>query len=532
MFRDLPPGRYDLKPLPVGYTISPGGSTIVLTTVNSRNNDYTIGLTTPSITKYDPASALVNSGQSTAGVQLTIQGNDFTQPTFFTGNIFTANINKFTTGSVVLFAASQVSTTVINPTLLTASVDPSLLVTTGTVQVRVRNLGPSGDFIDSNPVSFIVGNSAPTLISVTGQPAPIIVGTLTSPFTITVNGSGFTPATLVRVNFQSRPTTYVNQNQVIGTVLPSDLTLAGFVPITVQNPNSVDSTPFQLPVLYPIPVLTQISPSSLTAQVALNAQPVQITVNGSNFGQSPTNLLDTATVLVNGTPVATLYVSANQLTAVIPASFVATPGLLQISVTNPLPNLAPSNSSGLFVVNPTPVITFLDAGKLTWNPNSPPNTFFNQPVVISGTDFSPNAVAWVNLPCDTVGLRKAISTVRNSSTQIIATIPIRCAGTYSLAVENPQPVGGLSNIAPLVVPSQSAATSAATSDVAPTFLINPFSNLVPSNAAEVSQPCDKTLSTVGDSSTEAISTKRIRCDGTASPEGGASTQVPLVRSRD
>src|SRR5262249_9803769 len=212
----------------------------------------------------NPASALANSGTSSAAaVQITVQGTNFTPPTTFTGNIFTGNINRFTTGSVVLFAASQVPTTVVNPTLLTASIDPSLLVTTGTVQVRVRNLGPSGDFIDSSPLSFIVGTSPPTLTSVTGQPAPIIAGSVTSPFTITVNGSGFTPATQVRVNFQGRPTTYINQNQVVGTVFPSDVTLAGYVPITVQNPNSVDSTPFQLPVLYPIPAVTQIAPSSL-----------------------------------------------------------------------------------------------------------------------------------------------------------------------------------------------------------------------------------------------------------------------------
>jgi len=49
MFRDLPPGRYSLTPLPVGYTVSPGGNTIVITNSNSRNNDFTVGLTTPSV---------------------------------------------------------------------------------------------------------------------------------------------------------------------------------------------------------------------------------------------------------------------------------------------------------------------------------------------------------------------------------------------------------------------------------------------------------------------------------------------------
>jgi hypothetical protein len=89
---------------------------------------------------------------------------------------------------------------------------------------------------------------------------------------------------------------------------------------------------------------------------------------------------------------------------------------------------------------------------VSWNPNTPPNATFNQQVVITGANFSSNAVAWVNPPCDNLGFRKALSTIRNSSSQIIATIPIRCAGTYSLEVENPQPGGGLSAPVPLLVP--------------------------------------------------------------------------------
>jgi hypothetical protein len=213
-----------------------------------------------------------------------------------------------------------------------------------------------------------------------------------------------------------------------------------------------------LPVLYPIPTVAQITPASLAAQVALNAQPVPVTVTGANFAQNPTNLLDVATVFINGTAIATQFISSTQLLAIVPPNLVSTPGVLQVTVANPQPTLAPSNAAPLFVTNPRAVITSVDAGNVIWNPNSPPNSFFNQQVVVTGTDFSPDAVAWVNLPCDSLGLRKALSTVRNSSTQVIATIPIRCAGTYSIQIENPQPGGGLSNAAPLVVPSATGLT--------------------------------------------------------------------------
>jgi hypothetical protein len=462
LFRDLPPGRYSLTPLPVGYTVSPGGNTIVITNGNSRFNDFSIGLTPPGIVTVNPASAqLVSSTPgSTASLQISVQGTNFIPPTTFSGNIFTANINTFTTGTVFVFNDSQVATTVSSPTLLTATVNSSLLVTTGTFQVTARNLGPSGDFVDSNPLPFTIGTAPPTLTSVTGIPSPLIVGQ-TSSFNVTVNGIGFTPATVVRVNFVNRPTTYVNQNQVIGTVLPIDLTIPGFVPITVQNPNTVDSTPFQLPVLYPIPVITSISPSTLTANLALDAQPVAVTITGTNFSQSPTNPLSTALVYVNGSPtnVQTQYISTTQVIALIPPILTAVPGVLQLQVVNPTPNLAPSTAAPLFVTNPVAVITSVNGGNVSWNPNSPPNDFFNQPVVITGTNFSPDAVAWVSLPCDTLGLRKALTTNRTSATQIVATIPIRCAGNYSISVANPQPGGGLSAPAILAVPSKAAVST-------------------------------------------------------------------------
>jgi Family of unknown function (DUF5719) len=461
LFRDLPPGTYTLTPLPIGYIASPASSTIVITNSNSRGNDFAIQVTPPGILTINPASALqVSAGPTTASnTQITVQGSNFIQPTTFTGNIFIGNINKFTTGTVFVFLDSQVPTTVNSPTLLTATVNSNLLVTTGIVQVKTRNLGPSGDFADSPPLQFIIGTAPPQLTSVTGVPNPLIAGHVPGQFTVTVNGSGFTPATVVRVNFVNRPTTYVNQNQVIGTVFPSDLTIPQFVPLTVQNPNTIDSTPFQLAVLFPIPVITKMSPTSITATVDLTAQPLPVTITGTDFGQSPTNPLDFAQVYVNGSRVDTNYNSSTQVTALIPPQLVAVPGVLQVAVVNPQPNLAPSNAMPLFVNNPVPVITSVDAGNVAWNPNSPPFDFFNQPVVITGTGFSPEAAAWFNLPCDNLGLRKALSTVRNSSTQVVATIPIRCAGKYTVAVANPQPGGGLSAPATINVPSVSASTT-------------------------------------------------------------------------
>jgi len=220
----------------------------------------------------------------------------------------------------------------------------------------------------------------------------------------------------------------------------------------------VDSTPFQLSLLYPIPVIAKMTPNSVTAQVALTAQPLPVTITGTDFSQSPIDPLQFAQVTVNGSPVPTIYTSSTQLTALIPPNLVAVPGILNVAVVNPNPSLAPSNAVPLFVNNPIAVITSVDAGHITWNPNSPPLDFFNAQVVITGNNFSPDAVAWYTPPCDNLGIRRALSTTRNSSTQVVATILVSCAGNYSIAVANPQPGGGLSAPATINVPSVAATT--------------------------------------------------------------------------
>jgi hypothetical protein len=74
-----------------------------------------------------------------------------------------------------------------------------------------------------------------------------------------------------------------------------------------------------------MPAITQLSPPSMNSGSAA----FTLTVNGSNFAAK-------ATVNWNGTPQTnTAVVSGNQLTVMIPASAIATPATVTISVTNP-----------------------------------------------------------------------------------------------------------------------------------------------------------------------------------------------------
>ena len=436
MFNDLPLGAYTLTPIPIGYTISPAVRTFVIANANSRNNDFTIGFIPPALTSVSPDGVVVNSPTSV----ITIRGANFIP------------------SSVAVFEDTEIPTTFVNDTQLTAVIDPSLLTTSGQVALSVRNKGPAGDFAQSAPIPFIVGNPPPVLSTVTGQPNPLLAGRVSAPFTVTVTGSGFTPASQVSVNGAGRPTVFVSPTELQATLLPSDVTTAGFVSITVQNPLSVSSAPFQLPVLYPVPRLTSISPSLIVAPVAIDAQPLQLTVNGAGYFQDPNNAAVFATVLVDGTPVLTQFVSTTQLIGTVPASLLVHAGVREVSVSNPAPALASSDVLPLFVSNPVPVITAIDAGPISYNNANPAETIF-LPLIINGSDFSPDSVAWVNPPCDTNGFRKAQITTRVSSTQIVATIPIRCSGAYEIQVRSPQPGGGLSNIAALSVPAASPLSS-------------------------------------------------------------------------
>jgi hypothetical protein len=128
---------------------------------------------------------------------------------------------------------------------------------------------------------------------------------------------------------------------------------------------------------------------------------------------------------------------------------------------------------------------------VTFNPNSPPPHTFQQNVLVTGTNFSPNAVAWFTPPCDNLGLRQALSTTRNSAEQIQANILISCAGNYTIQIANPSPGGGLSAPATLNVPSVSAATG--------TFIILPSVTNPDGSTSTVVTPTDGTADSTTDS---------------------------------
>ena len=104
---------------------------------------------------------------------------------------------------------------------------------------------------------------------------------------------------------------------------PKSLLLVAWIALTVACGYSSKMT---APVAGSMPAVSALSPNSATAGGAA----FTMTVNGTNFAAK-------AVVNLNGTAQTanTTFVSGNQLMVAVPASAIATPGTISVTVTNP-----------------------------------------------------------------------------------------------------------------------------------------------------------------------------------------------------
>ena len=141
------------------------------------------------------------------------------------------------------------------------------------------------------------------------------------------------------------------------------------------------------------PAITSLSPSS----VAAGAPTFALTVNGSGFTSS-------AVVQWNGAAVITDFINATQLTATIPAMFVAAAGTVTVTV---LSRGDRSNGSP-FVISPPPAITSL-------NPSSATAGGAAFTLTVNGSNFITGAVVRWNTT--------ALTTTFVGATQLTAAVP-------------------------------------------------------------------------------------------------------------
>ncbi len=189
----------------------------------------------------------------------------------------------------------------------------------------------------------------------------------------------------------------------------------------------------------PQPVVTSISPTS-----ASSGDPsFTVTVNGTGFLQGATvGFINSSAILLGQAP--TTFVSPTQLTAVIPASFIALAGSYVIGVQNPQPTEGFSNGLPFTVnlgTNPIP----------TLNSVSPVSVLATTPgasVDIFGTNIAPGAK--VNL--NGVPLPGTIGGTQGNTIMIPASqLTVANVGTNLITVTNPPPGGGTSNSIPFQI---------------------------------------------------------------------------------
>jgi hypothetical protein len=283
------------------FNPTPGGGT-------TTSKTFTVNGTTPapSLSSLSATSALVGA----AAFTLTVNGANFVN------------------GSTVKWNGSSRTTTYVSTGQLKAAILATDLATAGTFPVTVVN--PSPPVGPSNALDFTVNNPAPTLTSI----APDSITAGGSAFTLTLNGTGFVSGSVVKWNTTLLSTTYVSATKLTAPIPATDST-PGTVSVTVVNatPGGGTSNAETFTINNPVPILTTLSPNNATH----GGSAFTMTVNGYNF-------VEGAVVKWNGTALTTTYLSGSQLQVTVPSTDIATAGSAAVTVANPAPSPAASNT--------------------------------------------------------------------------------------------------------------------------------------------------------------------------------------------
>jgi hypothetical protein len=285
----------------------------------------------------------------------------------------------------------------------------------------VALLGCGGGTRES--VTEPVANPLPALISAT--PSPLVAGSGAT--TLALSGTGFIAGSQVRWNEADRVTRYQSATALAVDLPASDLANVTIGKLTVVNgaPGGGTSGILEVPVGYPKPQITAIAPTTMAIQTGSGFQ--TITVTGTGFVPQSTVWLGTNQFGITSTSTPT------QLTVSVPNFFLGTPGTLPLTVRNPAPGGGTSNAIDFGVTYPVPTLSVA----------TPDSTFVGSDftLTVTGTGFGTDSrVQWNGQDRPTTFV---------STTRLTADIPATDVGapaTVTLAVRNPAPGGGTSNV--------------------------------------------------------------------------------------
>ena len=273
------------------------------------------------------------------------------------GPAFDMTINgaDFVPGSIVRWNGADRTTTFVSSNQLQAAVTAADIAAAGTAAVTVFNPAPGGG--TSGAITFtidpaVVNNPVPTMGTINpstateGDPA----------FSLTVNGTNFVAASVVRWNGADRTTTFVSGNQLLADITAADIGAVGTAAVTVFNPapggGTTVAATFTIQSGGPstgAPEITGTNPQG--AQT--NSGSTTVTILGNNF-------TDQSTVLWNNAARATTFLSDQAIEFDIPAGDLANADVATITVSTPGPTGGISNPYPFIVVPPTSSFFFDD----------------------------------------------------------------------------------------------------------------------------------------------------------------------------
>lgn len=236
--------------------------------------------------------------------------------------------------SQVLLDGAARPTTWISSTEVQVALPAGDLATSGTHALSVRNPEPGGGTTANAP--FEVRASVPAIAALGST--QVVAGQ--SSFSMRVDGIGFEPTSVVRVDGAARPTAYITPNQVFAALAAGDLDGPGAHQITVYTPGPGGgaSGPAQFDVVYGVPHVTRLPSQGASA----GRSGFTLTVSGSGFAAA-------SVVRWNGSDRPTTFISSTQVSASITAGDVAAPGTAQVTVHNPAPGGGTSSALAMQV---------------------------------------------------------------------------------------------------------------------------------------------------------------------------------------
>jgi hypothetical protein len=322
----------------------------------------------------------------------------------FTLTVNGANFISGALATVVRWSNTALTTTYVSSTQVTAAVPASLFTAPGTVNISVVTAGGA-----SSSVAFTVNPAQPVITSTSPSSLRVNSGTIA----LVVYGSYFSLSATVNWGATPLVTTYL-QGSILSALVPASLmATAGPVSVTVTTAGGT-SAPLTFTVTPSQPLITSLSPASAPAGSAK----FTLTINGNGFIPSSFSSL--------GTPrLVTTYVSPTQLTAVVPASLLTSPGVSGVTVYSPYGGgWSPAST---FTISPAPPsITSL-------NPASVCASSSGLSLTVMGADFTPSTtLSWGSTPLDPVYV---------SPTELLVDVPpnlFATQGTATITAGNAQ----------------------------------------------------------------------------------------------